>query len=292
MRRHVLTHVADKPYKCNLCKHSYIQRSQLLRHIDTHTGFVCFHCELRFPNKARLLIHNRKHKETKLFCPYHECEHAKKEFNTESSYDEHLKTHSEDKKMFSCEVCRKQFMSEQNMRRHMSTHTLDKPRRCMYCVSARAYIRGMHLVRHVRHFHLDVFRAHLAHVRSVLKRVTKSELESILNVLDAEAERILEGCSDGPTESNPLMSEETLAEHLSKLLEQLVDAETLECLGWPDETVDVRLRENAKHLFIHVVDDKSVAKMLDTHTIDQIVKHILNQFTADTELRTEEITGI
>lgn len=53
MRRHVLTHVKDKPYKCNLCKHSYIQRSQLLRHIDTHTGFVCFHCELRFPNKAR-----------------------------------------------------------------------------------------------------------------------------------------------------------------------------------------------------------------------------------------------
>lgn len=52
MRRHVLTHVKDKPYKCSLCKQSYIQRSQLLRHLETHTGFVCSYCEKRFPNKA------------------------------------------------------------------------------------------------------------------------------------------------------------------------------------------------------------------------------------------------
>lgn len=53
-----------------------------------------------------------------------------------------------------------------------------------------------------------------------------------------------------------------------------------------------RLRENAKHLFVHVVDDKNVAKMLDTHTIDQIVKHILSQFTEGKEGDSaEEIVG-
>jgi hypothetical protein len=37
------------------------------------------------------------------------------------------------------------------------------------------------------------------------------------------------------------------------------------------------LRENTKHLFLYAVEDKQVARMLDSHTIDQIVKHILAQ---------------
>lgn len=42
-----------------------------------------------------------------------------------------------------------------------------------------------------------------------------------------------------------------------------------------------RLRENAKHLFLYVVDDKNVAMMLGTHTIDQIIKHILAQMETE-----------
>lgn len=38
-----------------------------------------------------------------------------------------------------------------------------------------------------------------------------------------------------------------------------------------------RLRENAKHLFLYVIEDKNIARMMDTHTIDQIIKHILTQ---------------
>lgn len=38
-----------------------------------------------------------------------------------------------------------------------------------------------------------------------------------------------------------------------------------------------RLRENAKHLFLYVIEDKNIARMLDTHTIDQVISHILAQ---------------
>jgi hypothetical protein len=34
------------------------------------------------------------------------------------------------------------------------------------------------------------------------------------------------------------MSEEELEENLAKLLSQLIDHETLECFGWPNESVD------------------------------------------------------
>lgn len=331
IRRHVLVHVEDKPYKCAICGQSYIQRAQLQRHLVKHTGNMCGKCGGTFDSKASLIIHQREHLGLdKLLCPYEECSYSKKEFSSEVSLTNHVKNHLDDKP-FQCAVCKKRFHNEINQRRHVLTHQLDRPRRCMYCVNARAYVRGEQLVKHVRKCHPDLFRAHLQHVRRVLgtsnkiDRVKKSELDSILNVLDAESDRILQGYGEGvlyggvqdvePDEievplkiektENPLMSEEELAESLKKLLTQLIDMEKLECFGWPDESVDVvlekvieqcgaraadrsrwsrvqRLRENTKQLFLYVIEDANIARMLDTHTIDQIVKHILTQ-VADTD---------
>ena len=69
---------------------------------------------------------------------------------------------------YPCEVCGKRYRAEGDMRRHTLSHTLERARRCMYCVSARAYVRGEQLVKHVRKAHAAVFADHLAHVRKVL----------------------------------------------------------------------------------------------------------------------------
>ncbi|XP_037294018.1 protein suppressor of hairy wing isoform X2 [Manduca sexta] len=332
MRRHVLTHVDEKPYKCNLCNRSYIQRLQLQRHLEKHVGNVCGVCGEEFTTKTRLIAHQRAHKGLdKLHCPIKTCPYSKKEIANEASLDTHLKTHL-GKKDYACDVCGKQFHLEVNMRRHLSTHTLDRPRRCMYCVAARAYVRGEQLVRHVRRHHAAIFRAHLQHVRQVLgssvdvERVKKSELDSILNVLDAESERIMQGYSGSGVlyggmqenedesykdEPGPLMTEEELVESLDKLLCKLIDEETLRCFGWPDVTVDVvlekviekcgcrpadremwtrmqRLRENTKHLFLYVIEDKTINDMLGKYTIDQIIKHILAQVSEDETITVED----
>lgn len=39
--------------------------------------------------------------------------------------------------------------------------------------------------------------------------------------------------------NSPLLSEEELTENLRKLLSKLIDKETLNLFGWPDESVDV-----------------------------------------------------
>lgn len=329
MQRHLLTHVDDKPYKCTLCDKSYIQRAQLQRHLDKHNGNMCPVCKQTFETNANLMIHMREHFGLeKLFCPVKLCTYSKREFMNENSFQNHLKMHVYNKQ-YKCDVCTKSFHSEMNLRRHLETHTLDRPRRCMYCVSARAYVRGEQLLRHVRKLHPDVFRGHLQHVRQVLgsnvsiERVKKSEMESILNLLDVESERILQGYSGSgvlyggmqedqaspssdqqKSGNSPLMSEEDLTEILQKLLTRLIDKETLELFGWPDKPVDVvlekvitqcgakpadrekwtrvqRLRENSKHLFLSVIEDKNITRMLETHTIDQIVKHILQQVSED-----------
>ncbi|XP_023938815.1 zinc finger protein draculin [Bicyclus anynana] len=337
MRRHVLTHVPDKPHKCPLCERSYIQKVQLQRHMKNHSGHCCTTCGDTFKTEAKLIIHKNQHRTNGLSCPFVDCEFSKKGFKNQDSLEEHLKLHYEP---FKCEVCNKRFQNETNMRRHLSTHALEKPRRCMYCVRARAYARGEHLIRHVRKSHPKVFRERLEHVRRVLgsvvsvERVCKSEIESILNVLDAESERIISGYGEGvlygglremspgeeaareeelQEEESPLMSEEELAQSLRKLLMQLIDKEMLECFGWPDESIDVvlekviencgaraadrdkwtlvqRLRENAKHLFLYVIEDKDIARMMDTHTIDQIIKHILQQVSDEDEQNAAELT--
>ncbi|XP_028033918.1 gastrula zinc finger protein XlCGF57.1-like isoform X1 [Bombyx mandarina] len=335
MRRHILTHVTDKPYKCEHCNRSYIKKSQLQRHLDNHDmQKMCLKCGETFSTTCQLLDHKNVHKgNSKFACHYQDCQFSKKPFLSEAQLQKHVKVHLEDRP-YECEVCGKRFAVELHMRRHLSTHTLERPRRCMYCVSARAYVRGEQLVKHVRVHHPAVFGAHLKHVRAVLGieantvRVKKSELECILNMLDAESDRIMDGYGgtgvlyggmqeqkdanensdeniSTQNDNGPLMTEEELLDNLGKMLFKLIDSDTLECFGWPDEPVDVvlekviehcgakpadrtmwtrmqRLRENTKHLFLYVIDDKNIARMLDTHTIDQIVKHILAQ-VSDTD---------
>ncbi|XP_041969441.1 zinc finger protein 564-like [Aricia agestis] len=337
MRRHVLTHIPNKPHKCQICGNSYIQKLQLDRHMLKHIGFACRKCDKMFDAKSKLLAHDRNHvRNGPILCPFEDCEYTKKELEDMEAYEDHIKDHNMVDKTYECTVCNKMFNCESFLRRHVGTHALERARRCMYCVTARAYARGEQLVRHVRNKHPDVFRARLQHVRTVLgstvtgTRVTKSEMESVLNVLDAETDRILEDYGPGvlygglqeeaedadeevevqeKKEKSPLMSETELEEHLRRLLSQLIEIDVLEYFGWPDESVDTvlekvienmgarvaprdkwsrvqRLRENTKHLFLHAVEDAAIARMLDTHTIDQVVKHILEKVT--TNVKTED----
>ncbi|KAI8424982.1 hypothetical protein MSG28_006881 [Choristoneura fumiferana] len=283
-RAHVLRHIAQKGcdganvsmFPCEICDATFTRKDNLIVHLRLQhinpNHFQCKHCSYHTGNFSKLIIHTQKFHSAKsqahaqlwqsiwkymatrnmnvmcliiherehmgldkLHCPYETCPFAKKEFSNENSLTNHVKT-------FECAVCKKKFHNDINMRRHVSTHTLDRPRRCMYCVTARAYVRGEQLVKH--------------------------------------------------TENNTLMSEEDLAESLRRLLTQLIDLEKLECFGWPDESIDVcgaraadrerwtrvqRLRENTKQLFLYVIEDANIARMLDTHTIDQIIQHILQQ---------------
>nr|BBF25270.1 zinc-finger motif protein z20-1A [Bombyx mori]BCB67708.1 zinc finger protein z20-1b [Bombyx mori] len=292
MRRHVLTHVTDKPYKCEHCNRSYIKKSQLQRHLDNHDmQKMCLKCGETFSTTCQLLDLKNVHKgNSKFACHYQDCRFSEKPFLSEAQLQKHVKVHLEDRP-YECEVCGKRFAVELHMRRHLSTHTLERPRRCMYCVSARAYVRGEQLVKHVRVHHPTVFGAHLKHVRAVLGieantvRVKKSELECILNMLDAKSDRIMDGYGGTGVLYGGMQEQKDVNENSDEnisVLEKVIEhcgAKPADRTMW---TRMQRLRENTKHLFLYVIDDKNIARMLDTHTIDQIVKHILAQ-VSDTD---------
>ncbi|VVC91537.1 unnamed protein product, partial [Leptidea sinapis] len=214
MLKHLEIH-GDKKYVCMVCGYKTYTVEVMRRHTYTHIDNKpnkCDICDKSYIQRGQLLKHLKKHEG--FFCTY-----CKEQFNTKPAY------------------------------RHVSTHTLDRPRRCMYCAQARAYVRGEHLLRHG--------------TQSSTDRVSKSELEAILNMLDAESDRILEDLGTGvmyaglqeerseeyvvevplKTEPSPLMSEPVLVEKLKLLLNNLIEIKLLEEFGWPDASIDEAERE-------------------------------------------------
>lgn len=96
----------------------------------------------------------------------------------------------------------------------------------------------------------------------------------------------------------PKMSEIELAQCISQLLEHLIAKKTLKLFGWPKKCVDdvledvIRkcgqkvadkkimtradcLRENTKQLFLGIIDDEKIKRMLSSKSIDEGIWHFL-----------------
>lgn len=95
-----------------------------------------------------------------------------------------------------------------------------------------------------------------------------------------------------------VLSDEELLDSIKELLGLLVEAPTLEKLGWPDTSVDEllesvikrcgqeptchedysfndRLRENCKLFFTVVIDDATIKSLLNNQTVDEVIQHVL-----------------
>uniref|UniRef100_A0AAG5CXV4 C2H2-type domain-containing protein n=2 Tax=Anopheles atroparvus TaxID=41427 RepID=A0AAG5CXV4_ANOAO len=95
------------------------------------------------------------------------------------------------------------------------------------------------------------------------------------------------------------LSDDTLAEKISELLMMLVGEEMLQEFGWPETPVEdllcqvimrcghrptkgeeagdktTRMRENTKILFSVTMDDEDIKPLLNNHTVDEVIMHVL-----------------
>ncbi|KAL0481479.1 zinc finger protein [Acrasis kona] len=105
---------------------------QIIRVEKSDDGsYVCDVCEKVFKDRSNLVKHIRTHTREKPFtCP--ECD---KSFAHSQTLKEHLNTHG-NKKPYSCEHCNKSFANDANLKRHVRTHTNTKPYKCDLCGAA------------------------------------------------------------------------------------------------------------------------------------------------------------
>lgn len=121
-QKHFLLLPGEKPFKCDICNRSFVQKEILKRHYLIHTGekpFICNHagCKERFRQREQLKAHvNRCHTENPVF-ELHKCSLCPKSFCHASGLSRHLLSHAG--KTFDCQICLKSYSDRSTLRRHM-----------------------------------------------------------------------------------------------------------------------------------------------------------------------------
>uniref|UniRef100_A0A8C0WWJ5 Zinc finger protein 397 n=1 Tax=Castor canadensis TaxID=51338 RepID=A0A8C0WWJ5_CASCN len=136
----------ERPYRCDVCGHSFKQHSSLTQHQRIHTGekpYKCNQCGKAFSLRSYLIIHQRIHSGEKAY----ECSECGKAFNQSSALIRHKKIHTGEKAC-KCNECGKAFSQSSYLIIHQRIHTGEKPYECNEC--GKTFSQSSKLIRHQR----------------------------------------------------------------------------------------------------------------------------------------------
>ena len=125
--------VKEKWFKCNICDKKFTLNGQLKLHIsvvhDKIKPFECPHCPYKAAERSNVKKHIFTHTGEKKF----PCPHCPYKAAQSGSLKYHILTHTGEKK-FQCDICDKKFTRSGSLKLHISTvHDKIKPFSCPHC---------------------------------------------------------------------------------------------------------------------------------------------------------------
>uniref|UniRef100_A0A182IQ62 Uncharacterized protein n=1 Tax=Anopheles atroparvus TaxID=41427 RepID=A0A182IQ62_ANOAO len=130
---HIETHSNEKNYACDICSKSFKYNVQLRLHMRIHTGerpHKCEICNRGFSQLSNLRSHRKTHSKVK---PY-KCHLCLKSFTVLDNLTAHSAKCLKDK--FRCSLCSKSFAKEGNLLSHLQSHSegvVEKMFKCEMC---------------------------------------------------------------------------------------------------------------------------------------------------------------
>lgn len=167
-------HITERPYICEECGKSFIQRTHLIQHSVTHSSerpCSCPKCPKSFKNASHLQKHMDIHNED-----IHQCPECGKQLTTKRNLRVHMIVHSDQKK-YSCQLCERKFKRLHTLKvnifetiskislkfnllfyfiqKHLVWHTGDRPFTCSFC--DKTFTHGFRQSYHEKHYHSKEF---------------------------------------------------------------------------------------------------------------------------------------
>lgn len=140
LKRHIVSHTAEKKHECKLCTNTYLSSTHLYRHYRKKHGqeppprpekpkIQCKFCDASFTSNCRLKRHTVfQHTKEKR----HQCSLCPEKFYSNSHLQRHLRSHMQERP-FGCKFCDKRFLEKFNLAAHERIHKNEYPHECGVC---------------------------------------------------------------------------------------------------------------------------------------------------------------